>query len=62
MDAGREDVTALLAEFTKANDRSRFRADSSCVHELRRLAGSYMRQERRDHTLQATAVVHVDYL
>jgi hypothetical protein len=32
MDAGREDVTALLAEFTKANDRSRFRADSSCVH------------------------------
>jgi RNA polymerase sigma-70 factor, ECF subfamily len=30
--------------------------------ELRRLAGSYMRQERRDHTLQATAVVHVAYL
>jgi RNA polymerase sigma factor (TIGR02999 family) len=30
--------------------------------ELRRLAGSYMRKERADHTLQATALVHEAYL
>ena len=30
--------------------------------ELRRLAGSYMRRERSDHTLQPTALVHEAYL
>jgi len=30
--------------------------------ELRRIAGSYMRRERADHTLQATALVHEAYL
>ncbi len=30
--------------------------------ELRRLAASYLRGERRDHTLQATALVHEAYL
>jgi RNA polymerase sigma-70 factor (ECF subfamily) len=30
--------------------------------ELRRLAGSYLRQERKDHTLQPTALVHEAYL
>ena len=30
--------------------------------ELRRLAGSYLRQERSDHTLQPTALVHEAYL
>lgn len=30
--------------------------------ELRRLAGSYMRLERADHTLQPTALVHEAYL
>jgi RNA polymerase sigma factor (TIGR02999 family) len=30
--------------------------------ELRRLAASYMRRERADHTLQATALVHEAYL
>jgi RNA polymerase sigma-70 factor, ECF subfamily len=29
---------------------------------LRRLAGGYMRRERTDHTLQATALVHEAYL
>jgi RNA polymerase sigma factor (TIGR02999 family) len=31
-------------------------------NELRRLAGSYMRRERPDHTLQATALVHEAYM
>ena len=30
--------------------------------ELRRLTGGYMRRERSDHTLQATALVHEAYL
>ncbi len=30
--------------------------------ELHRLASSYMRRERRDHTLQATALIHEAYL
>ena len=30
--------------------------------ELRRLAGSYLRSERSDHTLQPTALVHETYL
>jgi RNA polymerase sigma factor (TIGR02999 family) len=30
--------------------------------ELRRLAGDYLRRERPDHTLQATALVHEAYL
>src|SRR5215469_1567579 len=30
--------------------------------ELRRLARSYMRQERQDHTLQSTALVHEAFL
>ncbi len=30
--------------------------------ELRRLAGSYMREERAEHTLQPTALVHEAYL
>ena len=30
--------------------------------ELRRLAASYLRRERRDHTLQATALVHEAFL
>jgi RNA polymerase sigma factor (TIGR02999 family) len=30
--------------------------------ELRRIAGKYLRRERKDHTLQATALVHEVYL
>lgn len=40
-------------------------ADSLFSHvydELRRLASSYLRQERRDHTLQPTALVHEAYM
>jgi RNA polymerase sigma-70 factor (ECF subfamily) len=35
---------------------------SALYSELRRIAGYYLRQERRDHTLQATALVHEVYL
>ena len=31
-------------------------------HELRRLAASYLRRERSDHTLQPTALVHEAFM
>jgi RNA polymerase sigma-70 factor, ECF subfamily len=45
------DSDAALAERT-----------SALYSELRRIAGYYLRQERRNHTLQATALVHEVYL
>jgi RNA polymerase sigma factor (TIGR02999 family) len=53
-----------------AHDNSWRRGDSEAFEdllplvydELRRLAASYLRKERRDHTLQATALVHEAYL
>ena len=34
----------------------------SCISELRRRAAGYLRQERRDHTLEPTALVHEAFL
>jgi RNA polymerase sigma factor (TIGR02999 family) len=58
----REDVTILLAELTKGNKEAASKLIPLVYDELRRLAGSYMRRERSDHTLQATALVHEAYL
>jgi RNA polymerase sigma factor (TIGR02999 family) len=62
MDPGREDVTVLLAELTKGNKTAASKLIPMVYDELRRLAGGYMRRERSDHTLQATALVHEAYL
>jgi RNA polymerase sigma factor (TIGR02999 family) len=54
----REEVTSLLARW-RAGDRGAARDLVAIVYgELHRLAGSALRGERRDHTLQATALVH----
>jgi RNA polymerase sigma-70 factor (ECF subfamily) len=49
-----------------ANFGGTSRTDSELLEgvydELRRLAASYLRRERKDHTLQATALVHEAYL
>src|ERR1022692_1437729 len=58
----REDVTILLAELTKGNKEAASKLIPLVYDELRRLAGGYMRRERGDHTLQATALVHEAYL
>src|SRR5262245_1192936 len=56
------DVTELLARWN-AGDAEALEALMPLVYaELRRLAGHYMRQERPDHTLQPTALVHEAYL
>jgi len=59
---GGGDVTILLAELKKGDKEAASKLIPIVYDELRRLAGSYMRNERSDHTLQATALVHEAYL
>lgn len=61
-DPAREDVTILLGQLANGNDGAASKLMPLVYDELRRLAGGYMRRERSDHTLQATALVHEAYL
>jgi RNA polymerase sigma factor (TIGR02999 family) len=55
-------VTQLLVRW-RDGDREALEALMPLVYdELRRLAHHYLRQERNDHTLQSTALVHEAYL
>jgi RNA polymerase sigma factor (TIGR02999 family) len=55
-------VTALLVRW-RGGDRGALEELMPLVYgELRRLAHHYLRQERSDHTLQSTALVHEAYL
>jgi RNA polymerase sigma-70 factor, ECF subfamily len=56
------DVTILLAEITKGNQDAISKLVPLVYDEMRRLANRYMRRERTNHTLQATALVHEAYL
>lgn len=56
------DVTVLLSALTRGDEGAATKLIPVVYDELRRLAGSYMRRERVDHTLQATALVHEAYL
>lgn len=56
------DVTVLLSERTRGNQEAAEKLIPLVYDELKRLAGSYMRRERGDHTLQTTALVHEAYL
>jgi RNA polymerase sigma factor (TIGR02999 family) len=56
------EITQLLAEIRSGDQETIERLIPIVYEELRRLAGHYMRQERPDHTLQATALVHEAYL
>jgi RNA polymerase sigma-70 factor (ECF subfamily) len=58
----REDVTALLGQLAKGNDTAASKLIPIVYDELHRLAAGYMRRERKDHTLQPTALVHEAYL
>jgi RNA polymerase sigma factor (TIGR02999 family) len=62
MERAPKDVTVLLAEVTKGDPQAAAKLVPLVYDELRRLAGRYMRREREDHTLQATALVHEAYL
>ncbi len=58
----RGQVTVLLEEIRRGNDRALTELIPLVYGELRRLAAYYLRHERRDHTLQATELVHEAYL
>ena len=55
-------VTELLVAWSKGNERALDALTPLVYDELRRLARSYMRQERSGHTLQSTALVHEAFL
>jgi RNA polymerase sigma factor (TIGR02999 family) len=55
-------LTELLLGWREGDRQAADRLMTVLYDELRRLAGHYMRQERSDHTLQATALVHELYL
>ena len=52
------DVSALLADWSNGNEAARDELMPLVYDELRRLAGYYMALERKDHSLQATALVN----
>lgn len=54
-------ITVLLHEFASGNKSALDRLVPLLYPELRRLAQSYMRNERPGHTLQPTALVHEAY-
>lgn len=57
-----QQLTQLLRDWTRGDTRAQAVLAEIVYRELRRLAQSYMRRERPDHTLQATALVHEAYL
>src|SRR6184192_596884 len=56
------DVTLLLKKLSSGNQDVLAELIPLVYDELRRLAAYYLRQERSNHTLQATALVHEAYL
>jgi RNA polymerase sigma-70 factor (ECF subfamily) len=58
----RQEVTALLSEINDGTASAPERLLPLVYDELRKLAAAYMANERSDHTLQATALVHDAYI
>ena len=57
-----EGITQLLERWTKGDESALDRLTPLVYDELHRLAVSYLRRERREHTLQPTALVNELYL
>ena len=55
-------VTRLLASWSSGDQNALNELVPLVYGELRRLAAAYLRRERREHTLQPTALVHEAYL
>ena len=62
MNSGPGEITQLLAEMRQGSTEAEARLISLIYGELRRTAARYMRNERVDHSLQPTALVHEAYL
>jgi RNA polymerase sigma-70 factor (ECF subfamily) len=62
MESSRSEVTELLQLWSDGRKDALDRLLPQIYAELRRLASSYLRRERQDHTLQATALVHEAFI
>lgn len=62
MNSSTGEITRLLAELEDRKEDAAPRLFELLYHELRRLAQHHLANERADHTLQATALVHEAYL
>lgn len=62
MDAPARDVTQLLGELAAGDSTAAGRLMPLVYDELRRLAAAYFANERADHTLQPTALLHEAFL
>jgi RNA polymerase sigma factor (TIGR02999 family) len=62
MGTGREQVTLLLSAIERGEPGAAVELFPLVYDELRARAGALMAGERRDHTLQRTALVHESYL
>jgi len=56
------DVTRLLAELSQGNQSVVNEIFPLIYDELKKIAGNYLRNERGNHTLQPTALVHEAYM
>ena len=56
------DVTCILLAIEQGDPKAAERLLPLVYEELRRLAAGYLLRERRDHTLEPTALVHEAYL
>jgi RNA polymerase sigma-70 factor (ECF subfamily) len=59
---GSDEITGLLVDWSHGDESAVAKLFPLVYDELHRLASSYMRRERQDHTLQTTALVHEAYL
>jgi RNA polymerase sigma factor (TIGR02999 family) len=60
--ATQTEITQLLAEASRGDQAAVDALFQAVYVELRRMAKDYLRDERQDHTLQPTALVHEAYL
>jgi RNA polymerase sigma factor (TIGR02999 family) len=62
MTASLKDVTQLLVHWGKGDKQALDRLMPLVYDELHRMASRYLRRERQEHTLQATALINEAYL
>lgn len=57
-----QNITELLIQFSEGKENAVEEIFPLIYAELKKLAGNYLRNERENHTLQPTALVHEAYL
>jgi RNA polymerase sigma-70 factor, ECF subfamily len=62
MESDRQQITEMLNGLRAGDEAARAQIIALVYPELRKIASQYMRKERREHTLQPTALVHEAYL